>query len=72
MKSLFLIFMTILLSVFANEDSQGSEIKEDNTDTITIIVMSIVFGSVIIVSLIVALVLFIQQRRRKADEYNTL
>ena len=64
--------MTILLSVFANEDSQGSEIKEDNTDTITIIVMSIVFGSVIIVSLIVALVLFIQQRRRKADEYNTL
>ena len=67
-----IVLLTFILSVFASEDIQSEIPEEDNTDEITIIVMSVVFGSVIIVSVLVALILFIQQKKRKAEDYNAL
>ena len=69
MVKLFTLFF-MFIAALANDTT--SETFEDNTDEITIIVMSVVFGSVILVSLFVAVVLCIQQKKRKTEEYSAL
>ncbi|GAB1225581.1 hypothetical protein ENUP19_0257G0006 [Entamoeba nuttalli] len=62
----------ILYYVFALETSESDNSNDDYTNLITIIVMSVVFGSLIIVSIFVAIVLIVKQRKTKTDEYHSL
>ena len=74
MKIIEILLLFLIINCFAqvSSESELDDNDDDNTAAITGIVMGIVFFSIIVVSVFVALVLYFKQKKQKPEDYQTL